>query len=236
MSGTTTLNRPRPGKQANAPFLEPGDRLTRSEFERRYSAMPNLKKAELIEGIVYMPSPVRINKHGCPHGEVVGWLFVYQAATPGVQLADNATVRLDLDNEPQPDVLMRILPAAGGQSRDSEEDYVEGAPELVAEIVASSVAYDLHQKKRVYRRNGVREYLVWLVEEGQIAWWELREGEYVSLPMDNNIVRSHVFPGLWLDTAALIRGDSAAVLAQLQRGLASEEHADFAKALQAKLA
>jgi Uma2 family endonuclease len=160
--------------------------------------MPNLKKAELIEGIVYMPSPVRINKHGRPHARLVTWAGHYEAATPGVQIADNATVRLDLDNEPQPDVLMRIMPEAGGQTRDSEDDYLEGAPELVAEIVASGAAYDLHEKKRVYRRNGVREYLVWLVEEQRVEWWELREGEYTSLPVENQILKSRVLRGCGL--------------------------------------
>ena len=38
--------------------LEHGDHLTREEFERRYEAMPHVRKAELIEGVVYMPSPV----------------------------------------------------------------------------------------------------------------------------------------------------------------------------------
>jgi Uma2 family endonuclease len=130
---------------------------------------------------------------------------------------------------------MRIAPEAGGQTRDDEDDYVEGAPEFVAEIVASSAAYDLHAKKRVYRRNGVREYLVWLVEEQRIEWWELREGKYASLAVENSVIKSRVFPGLWLDAAALIAGNSAAVLSELQRGLASPEHASFSQTLKSKL-
>src|SRR5688572_22284415 len=114
------------------PPLEPGDRLTRAEFERRYRAMPQLKKAELIEGIVYMPSPVRLMRHGGPHADLVCWLSLYKSATPGVLVGDNSTARLDLDNEPQPDALLMIAPEFGGQARISE-DYVEGAPELVAE-------------------------------------------------------------------------------------------------------
>lgn len=110
------------------PCLENGDRLPRPEFERRYAAMPQVKKAELIEGIVYMPSPVRVRQHGRPHALVMGWLSNYWAATPGVDLCDNTTVRLDLDNEPQPDALLRI---EGGTSRISEDDYIEGSPELV---------------------------------------------------------------------------------------------------------
>src|SRR5262245_51963059 len=115
------------------PPLEPGDRLTRDEFERRYDAMPRLKKAELIEGVVYMPSPVRHRRHGRPNLHLAGWVAAYEAATPGVEGADNGTARLDLDNEPQPDVLLLIDPARGGQARISSDDYVEDAPELVAE-------------------------------------------------------------------------------------------------------
>jgi len=217
------------------PPLENGDRLTRAEFERRYAAMPHLKKAELVEGIVYLPSPAHLRQHAEPHAKLIAWLGWYEAATPAVGIADNATTRLDWENEPQPDVLLRILPQAGGQSRDSVDDYVEGAPELIAEIASSSASYDLHEKKRAYRRNNVREYLVWLVDEQRIEWWELREGEYVSLPLEDGLIKSRVFPGLWLDTMALLKGDSAKVLAQLQRGLASPEHAAFAAALSSRI-
>ena len=133
------------------PPLENGDRLTREEFERRYDAMPDLKKAELINGVVYMGSPVRFSNHGRPHGRIIGWLVVYCAATPGVDLGDNATVRLGVDTDPQPDALLRIEPQAGGKSRISEDDYVEGAPELIVEIAASTASHDLHGKLEVYR-------------------------------------------------------------------------------------
>ena len=147
------------------PPLEPGDRLTRPEFERRYDAMPHLRKAELIEGVVHMPSPVRYRRHGRPHALLMGWLIHYEAATPGVETADNSTARLDLDNEPQPDAVLLIDPARGGQTRISEDDYIENAPELVAEVASSSVSIDLTTKLHVYRRNGVREYVVWRVLE-----------------------------------------------------------------------
>jgi Uma2 family endonuclease len=140
------------------PPLENGDRLNRFEFERRFNTMPHLKKAELIEGIVYMAAALRFRSHGQPHGAVMTWLGVYATATPGVVLGDNPTVRLDLDNEPQPDAVLLIEAACGGQARISEDDYVEGAPELVIEIAASSAAIDLHDKKHAYRRNGVKEY------------------------------------------------------------------------------
>ncbi|MBD2182175.1 Uma2 family endonuclease [Planktothrix sp. FACHB-1355] len=213
------------------PPLENGDRLTRHEFEKRYQAMPHIK-AELIEGVVYMSSPVRARRHGEPHSHIIGWLFVYCAATPGVMLCDNATVRLDLDNEPQPDALLRLDPSVGGQSRISDDDYIEGAPELIVEIAASTASYDLHDKLRVYRRNGVQEYLVWKVNEKELNWFRLREGEYVQLEADTNgVIRSEVFPGLWLAVAALITGDLARVLAVVQEGLATAEHGNFVNRL-----
>jgi Uma2 family endonuclease len=213
--------------------LESGDRLTRSEFERRYQTMPCLKKAELIEGVVYVPSPVRYTSHAKPHGFVVAWISVYVAATPGVDFGDNATVRLDMDNEPQPDVLLRMDEQLGGQSRVSPDDYVEGGPELVVEVAASSASYDLHDKLSVYRRNQVQEYLVWRVYEQQFDWWRLREGAYVPLPADAaGVVRSEVFPGLWLAVPALLDGNLAEVLGVLQTGLATSEHLAFVKQLQ----
>lgn len=210
------------------PPLESGDRLTRQEFERRYHAMPHIKKAELIEGVVYVASPVRIGNHGRPHAQIITWLGAYCAATPGVDLADNATVRLDADNEPQPDALLRLEPEAGGKSRISEDDYVEGAPELIVEIAASTAAYDLNDKLRAYRRNEVQEYLVWQRYENRLDWFSLQEGVYVHFtPDETGIIRSQVFPGLWLAVSALLNGDLATVLAQLQKGLASAEHEEF---------
>lgn len=210
------------------PPLENGDRLTRQEFERRYDATSRIKKAELIEGVVYVASPVRIGNHGRPHAQIIGWLAVYSAATPGVDLADNATVRLDPDNEPQPDALLRLEPEAGGKSRIAEDDYVEGAPELIVEIAASTAAYDLNDKLRAYRRNEVQEYLVWQRYENRLDWFSLQEGVYVPfVPDETGIIRSQVFPGLWLAVPALLNGDLATVLAELQKGLASAEHLEF---------
>jgi Uma2 family endonuclease len=210
------------------PPLEPGDRLTRPEFERRYDAMPQLRKAELIEGFVHMPSPVRYRHHGRPHAILMGWLIHYEAATPGVETADNSTARLDLDNEPQPDAMLLIDPARGGQARISEDDYVENAPEFVAEVASSSVSIDLTTKLHVYRRNGVREYVVWRVLDRAVDWFVLRAGQYERLGLDaEGLVRSETFPGLWLDVAAVLRGDVAGVLAAVQRGLTSPEHNAF---------
>ena len=208
------------------PPLENGDKLTRAEFERRYHAMPNLKKAELIEGVVYVASPVRAKQHGKPHARIMGWLIAYEAATPGVEALDNTTVLLDTDNEPQPDALLRI--ETGGQSRINKDDYVEGAPELIVEIAASSASYDLHEKLKVYRRNQVQEYLIWRVYDYQFDWFRLQQGEYIQLqPNADNIICSQIFPGLWLDKIALLGGDLGKVLTVVQQGLASPEHEDF---------
>lgn len=210
------------------PPLESGDHLRRAEFERRFQAMPWVKKAELIEGVVYMGSPVRQKSHGKPHSLIMTWLGTYCSATPGVDIGDNATVRLDLDNEPQPDALLRIEPEAGGHSRISEDDYIEGPPELVVEIAASSASYDLHDKLHAYRRNMIQEYIVWRVYDQQIDWWELLEGEYQHLTStEDDIVYSRVFPGLCLNIQALLKGDLASVLATQQSSLSSDEHAAF---------
>ncbi len=213
------------------PTLENGDRLTRCEFERRYALRPDLKKAQLIEGIVYMPSPVRFATHGEPHAAVLGLLLHYSAFTPGVSVGDNVTVRLDLDNEPQPDGLLRIEPEAGGRSRLSDDDYVEGAPELIVEIAASSASIDLHDKLRAYRRNGVQEYLVWRTQEQRIDWFVLADGDYRPLPADAGVVHSRVFPGLRLAVPALLNGDLAAALRELQTGIDVDEHRRFAARL-----
>ena len=216
--------------QLKIPPLENGDKLTRKEFEHRYHAMPNLKKAELIEGIVYMASPLRVKGHGEPHSDIMTWLGAYKASTPGLMSADNATVRLDADNEPQPDALLRIK--IGGQSTISEDDYVEGAPELIVEIAASTASYDLHQKLNVYRRNQVQEYLVWRVYDNEFDWFKLEESKYIQLePNKDGVVCSQVFPGLWLDKMALLAGDLAQVLAILQLGLGTPEHQSFVKKL-----
>ncbi|MGO8678460.1 MAG: Uma2 family endonuclease [Limisphaerales bacterium] len=217
-----------PAHEISGPLLESGDRLSRDEFERRYERLPRVRKAELIEGIVYMPAPVRAGNHAEPHGCLATWLGVYAAETPGVRCFDNSTVRLDLDNEPQPDVALLKLPANGGQARISADDYIEGAPELAVEIVGSSRAYDLHQKKGAYRRNGVCEYLAWITGERRLFWWALRHGEYQELaPADDGLLKSGVFPGLWLDAAALLRGDMKTVLAAVRRGLDSPDHRAF---------
>ena len=216
--------------------LHSGDRLSRAEFERRYQAHPEIRKAELIEGVVYVSSPIRYEQHADPHFNIIGWLAVYRAATPGVKGGDNVTLRLDFENEVQPDAVLRLEPALGGQSTVTEDDYLEGAPELIVEIAASSASYDLHDKRRVYARNGVREYIVAQTYEQYLDWFIWREGVYESLQADEQgVLRSEVFPGLWLQPATLWAGDLATMLAVLQEGLASPEHAAFVEGLKAKM-
>ncbi|BCL35522.1 Uma2 family endonuclease [Nostoc sp. MS1] len=226
-----------PQTQANSPQehlppLQSGDRLTRPEFERLYAADTHAKKAELIEGIVYVASPLRHQQHGKPHSRVITWLGVYQSLTPGVDLSDAPTVRLDLDNEPQPDAVLFIEPDAGGQTRLSDDGYIEGAPELIVEIAASSAAIDRGSKKQVYRRNGVLEYVIWQSYENQLEWFYVIDGDYRLLSPDaDGIIRSQVFPGLWLAVEALLNNQMAQVLKVLQLGLNSPEHSDFVQKL-----
>jgi Uma2 family endonuclease len=216
------------------PPLEQGDRLTRHEFELRYEAMPELKKAELIEGVVYMGSPVQY-KHGRHHRQMNHWLSAYCVVTPGTDVADNVTNRLDEDNDPQPDLLLRIEEDCGGQSWIDEDGYLSGAPELIAEIASSSAAYDLHDKLNVYRRHGVQEYVVWRVRDKQLDWFQLHEGHYLrQTPDAKGILISRVFPGLRLDVSALLAGDLAGVLTELQRGLKSAAHKTFVSHLTAQ--
>jgi Uma2 family endonuclease len=218
---------PRRPIKHDVPPLNTGDHLSRAEFERRYEAMPHVKKAELVEGIVYMPSPVYA-PHGKNHATIMGWLFTYTVATPGVQLFDNTSLRLDTRNEVQPDGMLLMEAELGGRCRLSEDGFVEGSPELVVEVAASSAAYDLHSKFQAYQRNKVQEYLVLLTYEKRIAWHELTKGRYVPIqPDDNGILRSRVFPGLWLDADRLWADDLTGLLAALREGLASTQHAEF---------
>jgi Uma2 family endonuclease len=218
-----------PIRALSIPPLESGDRLTRAEFERRYEATPETFKAELIEGVVYVASPVRAF-HGTPHAALVTWLGVYWTATPGVSIADNTTTRLDLDNEPQPDALLRI--ETGGTSTISEDGYIEGAPELVVEIATSSAAIDLGAKKDAYRRNGVREYLVWQTFENRLSWFRLQAEEFILVTPDaEGIIRSSLFPGLWLAVPALLEGRMMEVLNVLQAGIADPSHRVFVETL-----
>ncbi|MCA9111942.1 MAG: Uma2 family endonuclease [Planctomycetaceae bacterium] len=218
------------------PPLENGDRLTRAEFYRRWEAMPEVKHAERIEGVVYMAAAVRRESHGRPHYRIIGWLNAYEAETPGTEGGDNTTLQLDLHNDPQPDVYLLIDPACGGQCEFTDDDYIAHGPELIVEISASSASRDLHQKFDAYRRNGVKEYIVWKTLEEEIVWFRLQDGVYrkVEAGLDG-VFKSEVFPGLWLDAPAMLRGDLKQVLTKLHEGIATEQHGTFVKHLESQL-
>ena len=211
------------------PELIPGDFLSRDEFLRRWEAMPHVKRAELIHGVVYMPSPVS-TLHGDTEHHVGTWLGVYEVATPGCRGSNNATWFMG-EETPQPDLSLRILPEFGGQSR-MQGRYASGAPEFLAEVCISSTAYDLHQKLEVYEEARVQEYLAVLMREREVRWHRLVAGHFEVLPAPaDGIYRSSAFPGLWLDALALLAGDLARVLTVLQQGLSSPEHAAFVEQL-----
>jgi len=217
------------------PPLENGDQLSRAEFERRYDAMPNLKKAELIEGIVYMASPLHFESHGKPHSLIMGWLATYYAATPAIQLGDNVTVRLNKDNELQPDAILFLPQSLGGRAIITKDDYIEGTPELVVEISASTSSYDFHTKRRIYERCGVQECLIWRVYDQAIDWFSLQENHYVALkPNEQGLIFSRIFPGLVLAVSDLLSGKYAQVLAELQKGLEMPQHLAFIEQLSRK--
>ena len=222
------------GPAANGEPIPPlynGDRLTQPEFHRRYEAMPEDVKAELIGGVVYMSSPLR-RPHGTHHPELSMVLTVYKAFTPGVEVGDNLTALLGGAREPQPDLILRILTECGGQSHYDAEDYLVGAPEFVAEIAHSSESIDLGPKRLDYQRAGVQEYLVVSVRERVLHWFYFPSRRKLR-PDKAGVFRSRVFPGLWLDGPALFARDSKKLMAAVQQGVATPEHAAFVAKLEA---
>lgn len=214
------------------PELHNGDRLTQPEFHRRYEQYPEDVKFELIGGIVYIASPLRI-AHAEYDSNMGTALGNYSIATPGVQTLQNATLILDPESEPQPDLVLRILPEYGGRTQTTADDYVSGGTELIVEIAHSSVAIDLHAKRETYRLAGVQEYLVVCVDEEEVRWFDLPND--CGLPLDaTGILRSRVFPGLWLDTVALLSRNGKRMIEVLQQGLASRDHAQFVKQLESR--
>lgn len=211
--------------------LREGDRLTSAEFLRRWGAMPELKHAELINGVVFfMPSPVSLS-HSFAQHELNAWLWLYKDATPGCQTGSEGTWVMGPKDVPQPDGFLRILPRFGGQSGDAG-DYGAGAPELIVEISGSSLSRDLGAKLDLYRRTGVREYLTVLLKPRQVIWRQLVRGRYVEIPADaDGVFRSRVFPGLWLDPGALWNSRKS-IRTAVEEGLKSPEHAAFVRRLQ----
>jgi Uma2 family endonuclease len=218
------------------PPLVDGEQLTREEFHRRYEAMPEGTRAELIEGVVYMPSPVNHVEHGDPHSVVVGWTIYYRGFTPGVTTGDNSTLRLEDNSEVQPDGLLFLEGSAGGRCRIGTNGYLTDAPELLIEVAASSVSIDRGTKLRLYQRAGVREYILWRTRDAEVDWFVLRDGGYVLLPTQpDGTIRSETFPGLWLDPVALVVLNVGRVLTVLAQGLASPEHAAFVEQLRQRM-
>ncbi len=227
----------REGRQGAIPPLENGAHLSAREFLRRYDAMPEVKKAELINGIVFMGSPVRLDQHGEPDNLIQTWLGNYSIATVGVKAATNSSTRLGPDDVPQPDGLLRIVAEYGGQGRIDAKGYLQGAPELAVEVAASSASLDVREKLASYRRAGVCEYLVWRTEDQAVDWWVLEDDEYKALPIGpDGILRSRVFPGLWLDPKALIAGDGERLMTVLRQGLLSPDYSAFVADLRRRVA
>lgn len=229
----TTIPASRPQPPKPVPPLQNGDRLSAEEFERRFDATHGLIRAELIDGVVYMPPPVSDEDHGSPHFDLTGWLSMYRFATPGVMGGNNSTLRINPESRPQPDAFLRIIPECGGRARRDVDGYLVAPPDLICEVAASSASYDLGVKLDFYRRVEVREYLAWRVYDVTIDWRVLRNGVYEPItPGPDGILRSEVFPGLWLDAAALVSGDVNALLKAARDGLASPDHAAFVAHLQ----
>jgi Uma2 family endonuclease len=218
------------------PLVEAGDHLDQVTFHERYKAMPPAFRAELIGGVVIVPSPLS-RGHGVYHALVMTWLGNYCIATPGTLTADNTTTILGETSEPQPDGMLIIEPAAGGQTGLSEDDYTTGAPELIVEVASSSASIDLHAKRRDYEQAGVLEYVVVVLRQQFIRWFILQNGTYQEVSPDaDGIFRSRIFPGLWLHANALLQLDGITVMDVLRQGLTTPEHAAFVQQLQERQA
>jgi Uma2 family endonuclease len=214
--------------------LHSGDKMTREEFHRAYEEMPEDFQAELIGGIVYVASPLKL-PHGTFHLTLGSAFHSYRVHTPGVIAADNVSVFLSDEDEVQPDLVLFLGEKLGGQSTATSDNYVQGPPELVAEIANTSRAIDLHRKKVSYETAGVKEYIVLCVHPLQLFWFDLTARERIT-PGSDGILRSKVFPGLWLDEEALVKDESIQLADVLNQGLQSEEHKAFVEHLRAKTA
>lgn len=227
---STALLRKTVGEQVRPEVeLSSGDHLAQREFHRLYS-QSSIHKAELIDGVVYVASPIRADVHSYQDNKLSGWLMLYEAATPGVAAHTNATVILDDENEVQPDELLMIQGPMGQASRNNK-GYLTSAPEFVAEVAPSSAHIDLHSKLKLYERHGVKEYLVWNTGGQELRWFIRKGSRFVKLSAQQGILRSKVFPGLWLNEPAMLAFDLATIIPTLQEGLQSKEHRAFVKLL-----
>ncbi len=226
-------------KAVDVPYVPPfqsGDEMDQPTFHALYETAPSGFRAELVGGIVYMPSPVS-RPHAAPHGILSTWLGVYCSETDGTEFLPDATMIMSNDDEPQPDLSLIVSPDIGGQTSVSAKQYLVGAPELAIEVAHSTASTDLHSKKRSYERYGVRDYIVVVTKSQTVYWFTRRGAKFAALAADRyGIFKSRVFPGLWLDPSALFERSPKRLLATLRLGLATSEHARFAAKLQAKLA
>lgn len=232
MSIATSCRKSMHAKQHDVPLLCPGDHLTQREFHRRYEAYPDDTRFELIGGIVYMMAPAGF-EHGKSGFDVCMVLGHYEAATPGVVGVSGATIILGDSSEPEPDAALLIMPEFGGQTRLKKiknKQYIEGAPELVLEVSHSTVAIDLHAKRNDYLHAGVLEFVVVCLDEQLIRWFDLPNDNMLAVDRQG-ILKSYAFPGLWIDTKALVRRDAARLIATLEKGIASKPHREFVSAL-----
>lgn len=228
--GSATIGRTTQTR-AVIPFAN-GDCMDQKTFHMLYEQTPPRFKAELIMGVVHIPSPTT-SRHGRPHARLVHWLSLYMDETPGTDVVDNTTNILDDESEPQPDACLLIDPECGGQTTE-QDDFIVGSCELVAEVSLSSITIDLNAKKRMYEQADVREYLVAKIAEETVVWFVRGKKGFEELEPDNDgIHRSPTFPGLWLDPVTLFQKSPRRMNAVLQQGLATPEHAAFVAKLEA---
>lgn len=217
----------RPNSVTDSPaMLIEGQRLDQPTFHALYEAMPPGTRAELVGGVVYMPSPVG-RAHGKAQVPVIVWLSYYAENTPGAEVLDNATTILGWKSELQPDGLLRVLPERGGRT-SNERGFVRGAPELIIEVSKATRYVDLGPKLADYEQAGVLEYVVRALDPDEVFLFRQEQGTLIERPLDEDgLYRLTSFPGLWLDPQALIEGDTRRLRAVVDLGLATPEHAEF---------
>jgi len=214
----------------DAPPLATGQRMDRATFHARYLETPEHFKAELIDGVVFVASPIA-QFHCDANDDLTTLLKLYASSTPGTHANANRTCKVDEDNEVQPDALLYIEPEFGGQVR-IEGGYLVGLPELVVEVAYSTVERDLKTKRKLYEANGVREYIVYRADTHELIWFGRDDAAFVRREPDTDgLICSRAFPGLQLKTDDLVAGNTASMIATLQLGLASQAHADFVESL-----
>ncbi len=209
--------------------LSEGMPLSRAEFDQ----LGECRGLERLNGRLCLPpAAFRHRDHGQPHAILAFWATSYIASTSGIEISVASTVKMDADNDPEPDLSLFRTKSFGGRVILDPEGYLVGAPELAAEVSASTTYKDLTVKYKLYQKHGVNEYIVWNTEVGKFDWFELHDGRYQLRPTpEDGIYRSSVFPGLWLDYQSLQAFDYQGVLATLQSGFATPEHAKFVQQL-----